>query len=244
MRKRIDDGLTAEQRWNLRHPEGKHEYYLRNKERIKVNSRKFRLEHPDYTKHYCETHKEQIKESNRKYRLAHPIPKKPKKVRIPKPEIPKPEIIPKFKPRSTYELELEKKEAGKPKPKERPKGIPKMKICKYCGKEFPADPSHSKKKFCNRTCCQLWVKANSKSKVPHEYRKHRIKVFPPRVLPSIDSIIDVPCFGCPIQPCIPQTCQKLTEYLIEQVEFDKIKEKAERDRLKAKVEMEKLTILD
>jgi hypothetical protein len=124
-------------------------------------------------------------------------------------------------------------------------------VCPRCGSKSNVKSGFShgcgSQKLKCKDCSRIWVRDNYRELKNEEFvskPKPRIKIFPPRPLPNIDSIIDVPCFGCPIQPCIPQTCRKLTEYLIEQVEFDKIKEKAERDRLKAKVEMEKLTILD
>lgn len=111
--------------------------------------------------------------------------------------------------------------------------------CFYCGSEETVKSGHKRGKqryFC-KTCKKTFLYPRSererepkplKPKLTHtEYvRQWRAKqkglpyvpklIFPKRPLPSIESLINVPCFGCSMQNnCNPEFCELLTNYLLE-----------------------------
>jgi len=84
--------------------------------------------------------------------------------------------------------------------------------CVSCGRQFVEFPKYNVK---------------PKEYRPREPKLHTnvcmhanvCKIFPKRDLPSVDSLVGIPCFGCSQQEkCNPNICEKLTEYLMPKLE--------------------------
>jgi DNA-directed RNA polymerase subunit RPC12/RpoP len=85
-------------------------------------------------------------------------------------------------------------------------------LCPYCGSSnlvkdgFRRYETFDSQRYKCKDCRKgFGIKLNSNTKTPLEKPK-------PRPLPSIDSIVDVPCFSCSLNHCEPEYCQYLARY--------------------------------
>ena len=156
---KIDDGLTAIQRYKLRHPNKAHDYYEKNKSRIK--------------------------EVCRLYREAHKL-KRGKG----RPSKSSGEVCPRCQSKHTVKAGFTQS------------GNPKL-LCNDCHRTWSLGKNR-----------ELLGDREVAVKEPKP-KSREIKVFTPRILPSVDSLIGVPCTCCPDQNrgCDPTTCSKLDDYL-------------------------------